>query len=332
MFTSREMGAPLLLALGLTLLTAQGEGVHPPNKPGYRPVLKSQGEGNPNGTVFDDLLNITATIVNIRSIAIISMYQVDYLQLTYVLENGSLCKSPEHGDGLFNPETIALEKDEHIEKIEGTTSFKMINQLTFTISRPSLSQKRVVGPYGTTVGTHSFVFEGYIIGFHGKTGMLLQNLGVYYMPLARATPYFGHPPQNFIEDPDAIHPPVVKVAAILIWHGDGVNWIQMKYRLLGGGWRAGQRHPADCKMGRLTTIMLRENEWLIGAHGILKTTQLQSLSFVTRKRDGSRGLYGPYGNRNETDSTTKFAVTGTIIGYRGYTGTTGLESVGFFYH
>ena len=46
------------------------------SKPGYRPVLKSQGEGSPVGSYFDDVGNIS-TIVNIN--------QVDLLEITYIL-------------------------------------------------------------------------------------------------------------------------------------------------------------------------------------------------------------------------------------------------------
>lgn len=60
-------------------------------------------------------MNASSAIFDVRSVAIISMYQVDYLQLTYQLANGSLYRAPEHGDGIFNPETFSLAEDEYIE-------------------------------------------------------------------------------------------------------------------------------------------------------------------------------------------------------------------------
>ena len=306
------------------------------SKPGYRPVLKSQGEGSPDGSYFDDVANIS-TIVNINTIGIMSMYQVDLLEITYILNNGSLYLASDHGSSLFYPENITLDKDEYVSKIEGSTSNELVNQLTFTISSMNRKSKREIGPFGTTVGKENFTFEGFIIGFHGRTGKyVIQNVGVYYISPAKVSPYFGYPDShNFMEDPDAFYPPVVKVTKIFICYSDRIDSIQLEYRLHGGRRMLGKQYPQGSTSGKLTTIIFRDNEWLIGAYGKVKQGRFQSyieITFVTRKTDGSRALYGPYGSYNGTvQSTTKFSVTGTIIGYKGYF-KNGLNSVGFFYY
>lgn len=300
--------------------------------PGRRPILKSQGEGSPNGTIFDDVRNISSPIFNVHSISIISMYQVDYLQFTYRLVNNSLYRAPEHGDGIFNPETIVLAKDEYIEKIEGSTSYKLINQLTFTLSRPNKYQKRVIGPYGTTVGEHNFTFEGFIFGFHGKTGMLLQNLGVYYYPPVKESEYFGYPRKSFIENPDTKFPPVIKVSRIFIYHSDQIDSIQLEYMLHGGGTRLGSKNGG--KGGNLTTISFSNKEGLVGIKGAIKPKtsidgpHISQLSFVSNKTHEGVVTYGPFGkDYNET-----FSVRGNIFGYSGYIGglPTGLKSMSVF--
>uniref|UniRef100_A0A1X7SVS0 Jacalin-type lectin domain-containing protein n=1 Tax=Amphimedon queenslandica TaxID=400682 RepID=A0A1X7SVS0_AMPQE len=266
-----------------------------------------------------------------------SMYQVDLLQLSYILANGSLYNSSCHGSNmLFYPDNFTLEKGEYVEKIEGSTSDSLVNQLTITLNQPSENSKRVIGPYGTTIGKKNFTFEGYIFAFHGRTGKyVLQNIGVYYIPPAKETAYFGLPSQNFKEEPDAMNPPVVKVSKVIIYHSDRINSLQLEYRLHGGERRLGRQYPKGPAKGVLTTLVFSDSEWLIGAYGKIRKGRSQSqiqISFVTRKADGSQSQYGPYGRAYNDDviSTTKFNMTGTIIGYRGHFNN-GLNSVGFFY-
>ena len=303
-----------------------------PNIPASRPVLKTRGEGNPNGTVFDDVLNTTGAIFNVRSFAIISMYQVDYLQFVYQLDNGSLYRAPEHGDGIFNPDTIPLEDGEYIERIDGSTSFELINQLTFTLNSPNQPQnysKRIIGPYGSTIGKHNFTFEGFMVGFHGKTGNLLQNLGVYYLAPAKQSKLFGSSSaESFTEHPDAKFPPVVKVNRIFISHGSTVNSLQMEYNLHGGGVRTGEKHGGAS--GNLTTITFEYGEGLVEMRGkmggVLHQT-IKQLTFISRKMDGSTVIHGPFGKLGYKS----FSIPGNIIGYTGRVGKD-LESLGVFYY
>jgi hypothetical protein len=256
------------------------------------------------------------------------MYQVDYLQFTYQLANGSMYHAPEHGDGIFNPETIALGENEYIGRIEGSTSFKLINQLTFTLNSLNQSGERLVGPYGTTVGEKNFTFEGLIVGFHGKTGTLLQNLGVYYLAPVRESKYIGHGAPDFTEHPDAMFPPVVKVSKITIHHGWEVYSLQMEYQLHGGGVRLGDKHGGA--RGNVTTITLEYGEGLVEIRGktggILHQT-IKQLTFISKRIDGSTSVHGPFGR----EGYRSFSIPGNIIGYTGRAGEA-LESLGAFYY
>lgn len=177
------------------------------------------------------------------------------------------------------------------------------------------------------MGKHNFTFEGFIVGFHGKTGTLLQNLGVYYLAPVTTSKYIGCCSADFSEHPDAKFPPVVKVTKIFVHHGKEVNSIQMEYQLHGGGTRLGDKHGGAT--GTLTTIQFGYGESLVeirGKLGGLLHQSIKQLTFVSRKIDGSKTVYGPFGKRGYKS----FSVSGNIIGYTGKAGST-FDSLGVFY-
>ena len=99
----------------------------------------------------------------------------------------------------------------------------------------------------------------------------------------------------------------------------------------------GEQHPKKSISGHLTTLMFKANEWLVGAYGSIKRGLFRNyidITFVTKKTDGSRAVYGPYGSFRGA-STMKYNMSGAIIGYWGNTGVhdySRLESVGFYYY
>lgn len=298
---------------------------------GMRPVLKSRGVGTPNGTGFDDVGKLKDAIFSVRSITIANFFEVDSLQLTYSLKNGSLYSPPTHGAGFTVPTTITLAEDEYLAKIEGTiVGPATISQVFITIKTPNRLQTRVYGTYGAYVGEQKFSFEGFIIGIHGKTGpQIIRNLGVYYLAPIKESAYFGEPTVTFKENPDAKFPPVVKVSKILLYHGEQINSFQAEYKLLGGKSRLGDRHGG--KGGDLTVIRFSCGEELIGLKGKLKggtSGAISQLTFVSRKRDGSRAVYGPFG---KAAGDTPFSVKGNILGFTGKATDT-LESISAFFY
>ena len=314
------------LALLLTLRVALSRGE---TFTTYRPVLKVAGRGGQNGTPFDDLkANKTASILNIHSITIVSGKQVDSIQVTYRLTDGSLYKALQHGTGTNHPVTIKLDSNEYVWKVEGKTNDVLVDQLTITTRRLSKSEERTYGPYGRT-GKFNFTFEGYIAGFHGRAGNLLDNIGVYKLAPAMESDiyglqhYFGG---DFDENPDTDYPPVVKVHKLIVYYWtDSVHSLQVEYNLLGGGTRLGALHGDNSK-GNSTTIQLGDDETVITINGKLDYQKifLNELSFGTKRRNGSVTVYGPFGN-----GSVPFAIQGNIIGFTG-TASNFLQAIGAY--
>lgn len=144
---------------------------------GTRPLIKSSGQGGLNGTTFDDVFTGGVKVVGLHSINISCGDQLDAFQVIYFLSNGSLYQGPKHGKSSHPPFTIILGANEYVSEIQGQTDGVYIFQLTITTVGPEYERK-VYGPFGTT-SRISFSFKGHIIGFHGRSGDRLDNVGVY---------------------------------------------------------------------------------------------------------------------------------------------------------
>ena len=311
---------------------------------GTRPVLKTPGVGSSNETLipFDDLRKLKDSILRVHSITIASFNQIDSIQFTYVLKDGSIYRPPVRGEGYTVPQTIKLAKDEYVAKIEGTIVFNhSFGQVYITIKNPNNLKSRVYGRYGANVGQRNFTFEGYILGIHGKidppnTGYnrIVRNLGVYQLATVKESEYFGGIPLlTFYENPDTRFPPVVKVSKMFISHDDSVYSLQAEYQYLDGTIGLGGKYGGDA--GNLTTISLEYGEELSGLKGKLVVLQgpaweinlIGQITFITRKKDGSTAAYGPFGR----GGTVPISVDGHILGFSG-SAPEFLASLGVFYY
>ena len=99
--------------------------------------------------------------------------------MTYRLADGSTYTASKHGGMGGGLSSFTLAGDESIIRIEGKTS-NVVDQVTF-VTRNSIMHERRYGPYGQT-GQNFFSFDGYVIGFFGRAGYLLDRIGVYYLP------------------------------------------------------------------------------------------------------------------------------------------------------
>ena len=120
-------------------------------------------------------------IVGIHKIDIRYGDQVDAIQVTYRLADGSTYTSPMHGGFGGVSSSFTLASDESIVGVEGKTNNDLVDQLTFITLNSTMNEKRY-GPYGIT-GLERFSFDRYIVGFFGRAGYLLDGLGVYYLLL-----------------------------------------------------------------------------------------------------------------------------------------------------
>ena len=66
-----------------------------------------------------------------------------------------------------------------LHNLERSTNYTAINHLMITMFGPDYERK-VYGPFGTP-GPSEFKTQGYTIGFHGRSGNFLTNIGVYVL-------------------------------------------------------------------------------------------------------------------------------------------------------
>ncbi len=330
------------LTLGVSVFALLGKCTELPQAsinytlPNTRPVLKLESHGGQGSIRFDDTENnITgASILKINSIDVGSLYQVDYIQVTYLLCNGSLYKAPIHGDGIFTPETITLGEDEFVEKIEGKTNGEYVNQLTITTYSPKAGESNVYGPYGTTKlnATQSYAFEGNIVGFYGTIGKYtLSSIGAYSLAPAKTSDYYGtlNAASNFSDNPDATFPPVVRISKLFVRHGIRINAIRAEYQLFGGGTRKGAWHGGWG--GKLSVLDFAPDEHIIGFRGFTESAPLETLSqltFTTIDKKGKVKFYGPYGKV----AANPFSRHVSVIGFKGSASITAVKGIQFFYY
>ncbi len=321
----------LLVGLDLAELKAITLSKKTPNHttPVSRPLSKSPAQGGPNGTAFDDLVdydfNGVATIIGVRSINISFGDQVDSIQVTYILSNGSLFETPRRGKLSDQPlVNITLTPEESITKIEGKTNGALVDQLTITTVGPDYERK-VYGPFGKT-GLLSFSFEGHVIGFHGGYGDLLDKIGVYSVELLKKSDeYGGEGGSRFDDKADIKTPPIVRISQINIWNGELIDAFQVEYLLLGGSFTLGPKHGQG-NSGILTTITFAEGEKISAMEGQIGDNYLSQLTFITEKEDGSEGKYGPFG----TIGKHSFYINGNILGFYGFAGHL-IDKIGVYY-
>lgn len=292
-----------------------------------RPLLRSGGIGGPNGTAFDDyiLFNKTnVTIVGIRSINISHGDQVDALQVTYVLSNGSTHHGPVHGNYTNPPVTIWLEPEEHLIKLEGKTNSALADQLTITTIGPAYERK-VYGPFGKT-GRTEFAMEGNILAFHGRSGNLLDSIGVYFFEVLKKSPeYGGEGGEPFDDTTDAQVPPIVGISKLFIWHGDIIGAIQVEYIRHGGSLLLGKLH-GETSGNDFTDITFDVNEHIIEMHGETGDNFVDRLEIITRKADGNIAQYGPFGRIGKEP----FSIYGNVIAFFGTSGNK-IDKLGVYY-
>ena len=281
--------------------------------PGDRPVVVSGlSKGGSGGDPFDDYI---PSIAGVHAINISYDSQVESIQVTYRLINGSLYQAPKHGGYRHPPMTITLAPGEYISEIKGKTNGVLVDQMSIVTFQPKKFLKKTYGPFGKT-GEQDFSMEGYVVGFFGRSGSLLDNIGLHILSPVKKSEQFGLVDwSNFDENPDTFFPsPVLKIKKIHISHGHYVNdintvyAIQAEYQLLNGSVQPGAVHGGGS--GNWTTIEIADTEWLLGIEG-QAGPNVGQLTFIVGGEDGSIKQYGPYGEAY----VTKYAVQPIFSAY-----------------
>jgi hypothetical protein len=287
-----------------------------------RKVVKSSNMGGSGGNPWDDdILGHSPVIVGVHRIDIRHGNQVDGLQVTYRLADGTTYTAPRHGGDGGTLSSFTLASDEGIARIEGKTNNVLVDQVTFVTSNAAGEEKQY-GPFGKT-GQTPFSVDGYVIGFFGRAGNLLDGIGVYYMPAKKSRTWGGRGGNMFTDPIDSS--PVAGIKRMCIRHGNQIDGISVDYQLLGGGTFNGVYHGGSG--GSLSTVELAEGEVIIRMNGRTNQALVDQLTFTTRKHDGSTCTYGPFG---KTGKIT-FQVEGNnIFGFYGRAGNL-LDALGVYY-
>ena len=140
-------------------------------------LYKSDTFGGSGGNDFNDYYQQSRS-VGIKSVQIRHGKQVDMIDITYILYDGTTWDGGSHGGTGGSLSTFSLKKGDCISKIEGKINNALVGQLTFTVTT-STGSTVIYGPYGTT-GSQSFSVQGQVASFFGNSDSLLNAVGVYY--------------------------------------------------------------------------------------------------------------------------------------------------------
>lgn len=296
-----------------------------------RPLLRSplQGGNNTWGSPFDDAaLPAFKDVVGLHSLTVGASTQINFIQVTYLLSNGSLYAAPSHGAPYYNLKfTIKLGPREYLERIEGKTDGLWVRQLTFITRGPEYRQ-RVYGPFGKDAPT-PFAFEGNIVSFHGFESSLIYRIGVYTLGgiVKRSEEYGGSGGDVFDEQTDLRNPPIVGITKLHVAVGPyWVSSLQVEYLLLGGATLVGPKHGNSS--WPVTTITFDKGEVITGMEGKVSVPDgvVSQVTFATQKEGGGEAHYGPFG----TMGTTPFSIPGSILGFHGSVGKS-MNKLGAYY-
>ena len=327
----------ILLVDGVASVAENYEVQHTKNKVS-RSIIKSNSTGGEGGEAFDDFEdgNLLSSLAGIHSMVI--SYDdkfVESLQVTYLLSNGSHYKAPRHGgnSSSIQPAHIDFVSSDFIAKVKGMfSSDYVVDQLAITTIRPKDIAVKNFGPYGGS-GPANFSYEGYIVGFHGRSGDFLDKIGIYNLAPVKKSEMKGggnYYSFEFDENPDKIYPPVVKITKIFMRHSGYLYSIQAEYQLMGGRRYLGKMHGT--KGGTLTVIKFDSDEELIRLEGKGTYTDICQVTFVSKKGDGSTMYYGPFG----ADCIQNVTFDGHIVGFYGslatnYINGTVIDGIGVYY-
>ena len=280
-----------------------------------RPILLTENYGScTQGNIWDDgILSHQPTIVGIRHVSIFYRNQINSIQVTYLLFDGTLYNAPRHGSSIGYSVSITLNEDERFIRVEGMESASVITQLIF-ISKNSSGIESTHGPFGGP-GETSFSIGGYILGFLGYASTAVHGLKVYYLsPLTKSQEAIGGSGRAspFDDNVDAIIPPVIGIKSINIRHGLVLDSIQCNYIQLGGSVFEGERHGGNG--GNPSTVILERYAVLHRLVTKTSGTYVCQLILYTTLQNNSE-VHGPYGSWS-TGGVQE--LSGKIIGFYGY--------------
>lgn len=118
-------------------------------------------------------------------------------------------------------------------------------------------------------------------------------------------------------------PIIIGINSLTISYDHKINSIQVDYLLADGGVYSSPRRGTVA--GSEVTITLARNEHITRVEGIIHSSGLIQISFVTKSQNGSRTM-GPYGGTG----SESFNISGYILGFRGYANSY-INALGVYY-
>ena len=156
-----------------------------------RPTKVTYIHGSEEGLAWDDIIPCyEPVIIGIRKIDISYDSQINSIQVTYLLADGTLYTAPRRGGYGGSSSSIILGENKRIVYVAWATIGSVISHLRF-FSKNSNGTEKQHGPFGV-VTQMFFEVVGYILGFKGHSSSVLHGLGVYFLPrLYRITSSYG---------------------------------------------------------------------------------------------------------------------------------------------
>ena len=123
---------------------------------------------------FNDY-NDNNNIAGIVGMRICAGNQIDSIQVTYRLNDGTTYTAPRHGGTGGTEFSFTLADGEKLTRMEGMTNGVFIDMLTFYSNL-----NNVYGPYGITGLTPFSIMASEIVAFFGRAGDIMDAIGVHY--------------------------------------------------------------------------------------------------------------------------------------------------------
>jgi hypothetical protein len=145
------------------------------------PSKKLGPSGGSGGAVFTDDLNVSEKVKSVRVRVTPGLATISAVQL--IVENGTSTRAlNEHGGSVGTVEEFFLDDDEFITEIRGRYGL-VVDSVEFETSK-QLSHR-----FGGNGGNADYIYQapdGFeIVGFHGKSGLAIDALGVIMRPRRR---------------------------------------------------------------------------------------------------------------------------------------------------
>ena len=317
------------------------------------PLFGFPGRGDP----FDD--GTTALVPRVARVGALNIcYEelgiVYSIQLSYTLQDNKTYSGPIHGLCPTKPghniteKLLNFKEGEIIMRIQGKVTDEEygVSELTFFTSTEGLLSS--YGPFGHCFQCKRFSMTGTLVGIFGRTGLVLNAIGVYILNTALPPMLYnktvlvgGDNKVNFDdflsgnEQPSKIVSMKINYEFLITGDPEArmnfdyvVNGIQISYNLPSGVVFT-VLHGDLSTNGKQSTGILdfADDEWITQVDISLgQMLVVNYLLIVTLDSKGSVKTYGPFGSDHENITS----IYGIIRGFYGKSSPDYLDSLGFY--